>query len=77
MANFILVYDIDDHCEMGGGTFVEFYENIQEVELRVNELNEIEGKNGREFKIPYAASIKDQISFETVEKITMLRAIYK
>lgn len=40
MAKYILVYEIDDYPECGGGTEVEFFEATEEQEMhkRVNEL---------------------------------------
>lgn len=45
MAKYILVYEIKDYPEMGGGTFVEYPANEGEMHKRVEELsNKLEEK---------------------------------
>ncbi len=38
MARYILVYEIDDYPDCGGGIQVEFFEKEQEMHRQVNEL---------------------------------------
>ncbi len=65
---FILVYDIDEYADCGGGTFCEFAESDMEMLELINKLNDIHG--GRKFKVTFCGEIKCEIVVKPVERIT-------
>lgn len=65
MKAYILIWNINDYPDMGGGTEYEFFENIEQTEEKVNELT----KDSR-ITISFCGHLKDEIKFKPVEKIT-------
>ena len=71
MINYILVYEISDYPENGGGYDYMTFENIQDMEDQVNRLNT---QHEDRFSIKIAAEVKSEITFKPVEIITRLQA---
>ncbi len=65
MKNIILVWNVNDYPEMGGGIYYDFFEDIEKVEIKVNGLTKDES-----ISILFCGEIKKEIVFEPVEKIT-------
>lgn len=71
MKDFILIWTNMDYPEMDGGVKFEQYENISELEERVNKLQQ---EYKERFELNYVAEIKDVIEFKPVEKIVRWEA---
>lgn len=65
MKNYILVWDINDYPELGGGIKFDFFENISEVENKVNELS-----TDSRVKISFCGQLQNEIKFKPAEKVT-------
>ena len=68
MCKYILVYEISDYPEMGGGMYAEeFGMDENNLHKRVNELaNENKGK----FSVTYAGFLQVEYKYNPVEIIT-------
>ena len=71
MAKYILVYEIDDYPDCGGGTQVEFFEANAEQEMhkRVNEL----ASTDERISIITAGFLKTEYEYKPVEIIKEYR----
>lgn len=66
MKNYLLIWSINDYPEMGGGIDYDFFEDIESLENKVNELN----KDYKErFQLDFACEIESEIELKPVEKI--------
>jgi hypothetical protein len=65
MKEFILIWRINDYPDNGGGLEFDLFDSIQQIEDKVNELNDDE-----RFAIEYSARIADELKFIPVEKVT-------
>jgi len=70
----LLIYHIGDFPEMGGGTYIEEFDDMKKLEARVNELNDKnkpqDGKKMIDFE---AYHIFGKIPIEPIEVITKLK----
>lgn len=64
---FILVYDINDHCEMGGGTHYKLFEKIEELEEEVNKLNKFYKEK---FTIVFAGQVLRELKISIVNMVS-------
>jgi hypothetical protein len=71
MAKYILVYEIDDYPDFGGGTQVEFFEANAEQEMhkRVNEL----ASTDERISIITAGFLQTEYEYKPVEIIKEYR----
>ena len=65
MKDYVLIWDINDYPENGGGTEYELLENISEVEKKVNEIT-----RDPRIIILFCGHLRDEIKFKAVEKVT-------
>jgi hypothetical protein len=66
MKDYILIWDINDYPDNGGGTEYDLFENISDVEKKVNELTE----DTRDISISFCGRLREEIKFKAVEKVT-------
>ena len=71
MKDFVLIWTNTDYPDMGGGTNFEQYENITELEERVNALQK---QYKERFVLDYAAEVSSVIKFKPVERIVRWEA---
>ena len=69
MSKYILVYEIDDYPEMGGGTEVEFFEEEQKLHERVNEL----ASNDERVSITTAGFLSVEYDYKPIEIVKQYR----
>lgn len=75
MARYILVYEISDYPEMGGGRYAEFFESNEEQKMhnRVNELaNSVDN-----FSIIIAGFMSQEYEYKPIEVIKEYRPEHK
>jgi hypothetical protein len=66
---YFLIYKINDYYNLGGGTDWFRFDNLEEMDKKVNELL-IEW--GKRFLIILAGELKQEFYYEAVTKITKL-----
>ncbi len=64
MSKYIIIWDVNDYPDMGGGVNFELFENIKQVENKVNDL-----MKDSKTVISFCGKITDEIKFKPVEKI--------
>ena len=65
MKMYVLIWDIKDYPDNGGGTEYDLFENISEVEGKVNELTQ-----DSRISIQFCGHLLYEIKFKAVEKVT-------
>jgi hypothetical protein len=69
MKNFVLIWNVNEYPEMGGGIQIAFFESINKAEEKVNEITKDENVS-----IYFCGEIKKEIVFEPIEKVTIWKA---
>lgn len=65
MKNYILIWEIKDYPDMGGGTEYDFFDDIKQVEEKVNELV----KDNR-VMIAFCGNLNNEVTIKPVERVT-------
>lgn len=68
MMKFVLIYEIDDYPECGGGIDFELFEEVEEMDAKVNELLQV-CKDKLEIK--FAGHINVIFNYEPKQLITI------
>ncbi len=71
MAKYILVYEIEDYPDCGGGTEVEFFDAYSEQKMH-NRVNDLASKDER-VKIIAAGFLQTEYEYKPVEIIKEYR----
>jgi hypothetical protein len=71
MSKYILVYEISDYPEMGGGIYAENF-GMEENKMH-KRVNELANKNKNNFSVVYAGFLQTEYKYQPVEMITEYR----
>jgi len=69
MRRYILVYEIDDFADCGGGTHVESFESEEQMHKRVNEV----ASNDERVTITKAGLLQKEYEYKPVEVVKEYR----
>lgn len=72
--SYILIYEIDDYSEMGGGLYNEFFDEIEDAEKRLNELIKNDKIDLKDMRV---LEIHQEIKYEPVKYVTKVKRMEK
>jgi len=65
MSKYILVWNVDDYAEMGGGIGYEMFNDTKQLHRRAKELLSQDDTD-----IFYSGEVKSEFIYEAVERVT-------
>lgn len=65
MKSYVLIWNIKDYPDCGGGTECDFFDNLKQVIEKVNELAQDD-----RVTISFCGEIRKEIKFKAVERVT-------
>ena len=72
MAKYVLVYQVSDYPENGGGMYAEDFEPSCERDMH-NRVNELANEYKDAFKVVYAGYMTSMYEYEPITQVTEYR----
>ena len=67
---YIFIYTNSNYEALGGGTFFEFFETLDQLDFRVNEvLTQDDKEDDYKIKIDFAGEIKKEFTYSPAQKV--------